>query len=285
MDKQELVTIIIPTFNRAYILPRAIKSSLSQTYQNIELIIIDDGSTDNTEEIVKGFQDSRIQYIRHSENRGVSAARNTGIKSSKGDFIALLDSDDEYLPEKIEKSLKGYKSGSKDIGLVCTNFWWSGSTKKKIGFTKRIDPNWHFPSLSTWLLSKEVFEKIGLFDERFRVGQDREFMFRFYIYKKFSFYFVDEPLVIRYKVESSISSQTKDYIEPRKIFIEKQWAQLKKMKKFLAYQFYRLGKDVSLNQKKEARRYFLKAFLTYPVRVEYLWKFLRSYINKLNENK
>ena len=105
MDKyiqNPLVSIIIPTFNRGYILPRAIKSALSQTYQNIELIIIDDGSTDNTEEIVKDFSDPRIQYIRYSENKGRPAARNKGIKKSKGDFFAFLDSDDEYPPEKIE---------------------------------------------------------------------------------------------------------------------------------------------------------------------------------------
>jgi len=277
MDKQELVTIIIPVFNRADILPRAIKSSLSQTYQNIELIIIDDGSTDNIEEIVKGFRDSRIQYIRFSKNRGASAARNTGIKSSRGDFIAFLDSDDEYLPEKIEKSLKIFKGLARNTGMVCSNFWKIEGKEKKLGVHKKIKPNYQFPSISTWVLQKEVFEKIGLFDERLRAEEDREFMFRFHEF--FPFYFIDKPLVIRYGTQASLSSNTEEYVRARKIFLEKHFPSFQKKRGFLARQFYRLAKDLySIGQKEEARKYFLKAFITYPFKAEYLVKFFKAHI-------
>ena len=94
------VSIIIPTYNRANLLPRAIKSVLSQTFKDFELIVINDGSTDNTEEVIKKFQkkDERIKYILHKDNKGEAAARNTGIRIAKGEYIASHDSDDEWLP-------------------------------------------------------------------------------------------------------------------------------------------------------------------------------------------
>ena len=97
------VSAIIPTYNRANIVIRAIQSVLNQTYQNFELLVIDDGSQDNTEEIVTGIHDNRIKYIRHEKNKGVAAARNTGIEAAKGEFIAFLDSDDEWLPNKLKR--------------------------------------------------------------------------------------------------------------------------------------------------------------------------------------
>ena len=101
-----LITVLTPTFNRAYILPTAIKSVLAQTYQNFEYIIIDDGSTDNTEEIVRGFNDPRIKYILNSRTKGPSGARNTGMDKAKGAWITFLDSDDEWYPNLLEVMLK-----------------------------------------------------------------------------------------------------------------------------------------------------------------------------------
>ncbi|HWA59391.1 MAG TPA: glycosyltransferase family 2 protein [Gemmatimonadales bacterium] len=95
-----LVSVVIPTYNRAYILGAAIQSALDQTYQPVEVIVADDGSRDGTAELVKAF-DARVRYIRQ-ENAGVSAARNTGMRNARGEFVALLDSDDQWLPWKLE---------------------------------------------------------------------------------------------------------------------------------------------------------------------------------------
>ncbi len=116
---QPLVSVILPTYNRAHTLGRAIRSVLEQTYANFELIVVDDGSTDNTEEVVKSFADPRIRFLRHEHNRGVSAARNSGIKVAQGEYIAFNDSDDEWLPQKLKRQMEIFdKDKTGDIGLV-----------------------------------------------------------------------------------------------------------------------------------------------------------------------
>ena len=103
------VSVVIPTYNRADLLPRAIRSVLSQTYWNCELIIVDDCSTDNTREVVSTWTDSRIRYIRHPENRHQSGAINTGIEHARGQYVAFLDDDDEWMPTKLEKQVRGVR--------------------------------------------------------------------------------------------------------------------------------------------------------------------------------
>ena len=98
------VSVVIPTHNRSEFLRSAIASVLSQTYQDFELIVVDDASTDSTAEVVASFNDSRIKFIRHQTNQGGSAARNTGIRASKCDYIAFLDDDDEWSPGKFQAS-------------------------------------------------------------------------------------------------------------------------------------------------------------------------------------
>ncbi len=104
------VSVVIPTYNRAHLVGRAIQSVLNQTYQDFELIVVDDGSTDNTKKGIKSFKDHRICYIRYRENRRASAARNVGIRIAKGDFISFLDDDDEYLPNFLEELIQVFQN-------------------------------------------------------------------------------------------------------------------------------------------------------------------------------
>jgi glycosyltransferase involved in cell wall biosynthesis len=103
---EPLVSCIIPTYNRAHIVGRAIQSVLNQTYKNIEVIVVDDGSQDNTQEVVLSIKDERVRYIRLHRNFGAAFARNIGIANARGEFVAFLDSDDYFLPEKIEKQVE-----------------------------------------------------------------------------------------------------------------------------------------------------------------------------------
>ena len=96
------VSVVISTYNRAGLLPRAVNSVLAQTFTDIELIMVDDASTDDTPDVVASFANPRVRYIRHQRNRGVSAARNTGIAAARGEYVAFLDDDDELLPNALE---------------------------------------------------------------------------------------------------------------------------------------------------------------------------------------
>ena len=104
-SKQPVVSVVIPTYNRAELVLRAINSVLGQTYQNLEIVVVDDYSQDNTEEVVTAIKDKRINYHRHDSNQGGSAARNTGIEQARGQYIAFLDSDDVWLSQKLELQL------------------------------------------------------------------------------------------------------------------------------------------------------------------------------------
>jgi|GEM_PF-1135942 len=114
-----MVSVILPTHNRAHYIPYAIQSVLNQTYKDIELIVINDGSTDETEEVIKPYLRD-INYI-HQENSGSGKARNEGIKAAKGEYIAFIDDDDIWLPWKLELQMEIFNK-HKEIGIICTNF-------------------------------------------------------------------------------------------------------------------------------------------------------------------
>ena len=115
---KEMVSVVLPTYNRAYILDRAVKSVLMQTYPYFELIIVDDGSTDQTQELVAGYQDERIIYLKMQENRGQARARNCGIGHARYDYIAFQDSDDIWNPEKLSKQVDAMLSAPPEVGFT-----------------------------------------------------------------------------------------------------------------------------------------------------------------------
>ena len=203
------VSIIIPTYNRANLLSRAIKSVLNQTFKDFELIIVDDGSTDNTKQVVEKFQkeDSRIKYIWQENSGAPARPKNTGIKNAKGNYIAFLDDDDEWLPEKLEKQLKLFESSS-NLGFVGCNILVTNNKNKKsskvykmptysesIFFEKLFEGNFILTS-SCVVIKREVLNKIGLFDENLKFGDDWDLWLR--IAKKYKFDFAPEFLIKYY---------------------------------------------------------------------------------------
>ena len=129
MEKDPIISVIITTYNRAHILPRAIKSVLNQTYSNFELIIIDDCSTDDTKELVKSFNDERIIYHRHTKNKGLLAAVNTGWDLTKAKYNCKLDDDDELLPNALETVVKKFS----EISTKGVKFIWFDSIDVETG--------------------------------------------------------------------------------------------------------------------------------------------------------
>ncbi len=196
------VTVIIPTFNRASWLAGAIDSVLNQTFQNFELIVIDDGSTDETPKLVAKYGDRIRYYVQ--PNRGPASARNLGIKRAQADLIAFLDSDDRWLKEKLHEQV-GVMLNNPEIKICYTNEIWVRRgvrvNQKKIhqkysGWIYQKCLSLCIISPSSVMIRREVFDKVGLFDEQFLVCEDYELWLR--ISHRFPIFFIDKPLIIKF---------------------------------------------------------------------------------------
>ena len=208
-EKKPTVSVIIPTYNRAHMVARAIQSVLSQTYQDFEIIVVDDASTDNTQEVVKEFmfRDKRVRYIKHEKNKGGSAARNTGIKNAQGEYIGFLDSDDEWLPTKLEKQIELFRKRCNSVGAVYCLQYMMDDSIGRIKLDKIYDSvrrgNVYRQALSGFyggvgsprtMLLRECFQKSGMFDESLPSLQDVDLGIR--VAEHYNFELIDEPLVI-----------------------------------------------------------------------------------------
>lgn len=177
-----MISIIIPTYNRAKFLPRAIESVQKQTNEDWELIISDDGSTDNTEEVVsKYLDDVRIKYIKN-KNAGATAARNSGAKLAKYDFITFLDSDDEAKPTWLENLYREIRTGGK---VICCGYDYIDHNGHllRTNLPKQMGPLYgnrigRFTNGGVFVLQKELFEEVGGYDEKVRSGQHSELAIR-----------------------------------------------------------------------------------------------------------
>lgn len=284
-----VVSIIIPTYNRAHLLGRAIQSVLDQTHQDFELIIVDDGSTDNTEEIVRSFSDERIRYIKHDKNRGGAAARNTGIKAARGEYIAFQDSDDEWLPEKLEKQIRVFETVPPEVGVVYTGFHRLENNKKtyipsskitqKEGYIFSSLLKGNFVTTQAVLVKRECFERAGMFDENLPRLQDWELFIR--ISKYYHFKCIDEPLVISYYQPRSISADQNALIRALELILERHFEDLKKDRRVLASHCLILGHLLCSNgQLKQGRSYLIKAVKAYPLNIKALCAALASLLGQ-----
>jgi glycosyltransferase involved in cell wall biosynthesis len=204
-----MISVIIPAYNRAKLLTRAIQSVLSQTYQDFEIIVVDDFSKDNTDELMQQYHDTRIRYIKHSQNKGGNAARNTGIKQARGEFIAFLDSDDEWLPEKLEKQIALIKQSPEQVGLIFSSFKIINLVKKTecvysvnrdcLAPEKILIRNF-IGTFSVVLVKKKLLEQVNGLDETLMSCQDWDLYVR--LRKVCEFDYIDEPLVNYYSTRS-----------------------------------------------------------------------------------
>ena len=196
-----LVSVIIPTYNRGWILKEAVDSVLSQTFCNFELIIVDDGSTDNTADILKSCPDKVIKITQ--ENRGVSAARNKGIASASGELLAFLDSDDLWLSDKLVCQVNFFKQNNDALICQIEEIWIrNGIRVNPKNRHKKLSGMIFKPSLALCLVSpsavmikKRLFDEVGLFDETLPACEDYDLWLR--ISCRFPVYLIDTPLIIK----------------------------------------------------------------------------------------
>jgi len=283
--KNPLVSVIIPTYNRASILNETIRGVLQQTYRELEIIVVDDGSTDNTNQLIEKIDDKRIFYL-YKENRGLASARNAGIKKAKGEYIAFLDSDDIWLPAKIEKQMEVFKNSRFNPGVVYCGIGYIGENAEEIRKEKLpvyrgnillyllgARRNVVLGAGSTILVKRECFEKCGLLDENLPYRIDLELLIR--IAKKFTFDYTPEPLAKIRIHNKRMSSNIDNIIKGREVLFEKIYNDLKKHRRILAKYYYQTGVlYLKKGDKIKHREYIIKSIKSFPLicAVKALWK-------------
>mgnify|MGYP001199983637 CR=1 FL=1 len=281
---KKLISVIMPTYNRSDLVGVSIKSVLSQTYRDFELIVVDDGIEERAEKVVKSFNDDRIRYIQHEKSKGGGAARNTGIKNAKGEFVAFLDDDDEWAQNKLEIQVRQFEKTDDSIGFSFTaveNITDTGSFCTNVpdgvqDFHERALKRFSGFLTVTLMIKKQVFEEVGVFDEIFPSNQEPDLMIR--VTKEYKGLGINKPLsFVNMKEHEHINSNWDNRINGRKMILEKYQDDFNKYPKYLAKHYFDLAlmcRDVKYF--KEAKKYFVKA-----IKINFKLLYIAHYFNVL----
>jgi glycosyltransferase involved in cell wall biosynthesis len=272
--KMPVVSVILPTFNRSSTLGRAIKSVLVQSYKDFELIVVDDGSIDNTEDMVKTLMlcDSRIRYLRLQTNNGLCRARNTGIRAASGTYMAFQDSDDEWLQGKLSKQMEIMQELPDKVGIVyCFMYRVQRDGSKKIFNSIQFMPDdpdlyrkglmyaFHGIPMQACLIRKSVFDKCGYFDEHLKVLEDTEFLMR--TSENYDFFCITEPMANYYDSADGLTKNKSEFLKSSIYIFNKYYNDIKKDNLVLAAQHIRLNKQFKkVGLKWKAKKHKIKAF-------------------------
>jgi glycosyltransferase involved in cell wall biosynthesis len=276
----ELVSVVLPTFNRAPTLGRAIRSVLAQTYRDIELIVIDDGSTDNTPAVIQAFSaDSRLRY-QPQKNAGAAVARNTGLALARGQWIAFQDSDDEWLPEKIAAQIAAAGSSKGKAAVIYSDMMRvSASGEESLAPAPTVR---HGPIINpltmdylvfglgivSALILREALHAIEGFDENLPRFIDLDLFTRLAV--SYEFVRVSKPLV-RYHATEGITSNPAALAKAREYLLKKYHAYFMSRPKERAHQYIRIAEAYwKMHSTEPTRKYCRMALETYP----YDWRVL-----------
>jgi len=278
------ISVVIPCYNSEKWISRAIESVLAQRGVAIDIIVIDDGSTDATESFIKNINDDRIVYIRHEHNKGVSTARTIGVQTSTGEYIAFLDSDDEWMPEKTAIQLETLSKYDGNIIAGCTGHYTIHSGRK-LEFQPSENGFWFkwllFQCLigpgSTLMTTRTAFEKIGYFDERLVRFEDWDWLIRYTGF--YPFLCVSKPLATVYLGKPPSAKEVQD---SAMLFIQKNKEKFYSLgawygRKVMARRFLDIGIHWLREKKfKKGSFFILKGLMYFPFQPPYL--FLRKII-------
>ncbi|MCH7396511.1 glycosyltransferase family 2 protein [Belliella sp. DSM 107340] len=278
-----LISVIIPTYNRAHVLPNSIKSVLDQSFEDWELIVVDDGSEDNTKEMVEEFlMDSRVSYY-FQKNKGVSEARNHGAKISKGDYLIFLDSDDRLAKESIYHFRKKIKTTSFDVVFSWVKLI---SEEKKSWEIKKMHKNYpcdkndmpkgvYLPG--AFCIKKELFFSVGSYDPNLHYGENTDLFLRLHI-RKYSYGFVEYTSLLHFVGnKSGLSSNLKEILNSNLILLEKHSEYFKKNS--ITYSSYLQVAGVCFlrfGKYSQASKCFWKAYRLNPRRISSLSRWIVS---------
>ncbi len=256
----ELVSIVIPTYNRCDLIIDTIHSVLAQTYENIEVLVVDDGSTDDTEKCINAIKDNRVHYFRLHHFGYPAPARNYGIKMARGRYIAFLDSDDMWFPRKIETQIRCIERTTNLLAIASNFIYYQGDHKpvlklkddRIVSFDDIISHN--IIVNSSVVFKKEVVEKVGLLNEgaAFKSVEDCDFWLRILRWQDRSILVLKQPLV-EYRIHQTNISQQQQALAPlmeiiRLLQVYKQYTQDPRLK---------VGK--AIKSKLDYARFYLKS--------------------------
>ena len=277
------ITVIIPTYNAEHLLKRSVDSILAQTYTDLEIILVDDKSTDKTAEVIKDCErkDSRIRSIFLEKNSGGPATPKTiGVKNAESELIAFLDQDDEWLPEKLERQYE-YLLSHKDavlVGTTCLNVNASGEkTRLPISTnTEKILTECIVHSSSSVLMRKSIFTELGYFDPNFTMSDDWDLWIRIFL-AGYRLDFIDEPLFLRHIHENNVTvtSSAEKRLKNYEYLVQKHQVEFKKRPEVYSKWLRNLGTYSLLANKTSAARKYIKQAVSIKPRSP------RGYINLL----
>lgn len=280
------ISIIIPTYNRCDVLQRAIESVYNQTNDDWEMIIVDDGSDDATESVMREYDSNRITYIRFSENKGANAARNAGIDAARGRIISFLDSDDELQPTHLEHVRRTFSDAPATVGGVYTGFkveeegQIADVTRVNKQLSRPVDVLEDYPlgGFSTLSFRKSVFASVGRLDPEFRANQDREFLVR--VLAEYNLLPVDELLVTYHKHGERLSDDATTRLDSIEQLVEKHEDKLTR-RAHGNLSFARGLEYVKTQDMKKANRMFRRAIVAQPSRALYWLHYAASFDRRL----
>jgi glycosyltransferase involved in cell wall biosynthesis len=284
------VSVIIPTHNRAKLLRLAVTSVLRQTYRDFEIVVVDDASQDNTHEVVDSFDEARIKYVHHVTAKGDGAARNTGILNTGGAYVAFLDDDDQWLPEKLELQVAVLESSPAHVGGVYTgNFGVKAGegTISSVSYPTRRGDLSQYALLedcvitSCVMLRRECFKRVGLFDESIPYCNDRDMWIR--IAKQFHFEYIEKPLVKYLIHQEKLSNNFGLSIKGREMILQKYRDEFSSHRRAYADRYLTLGQLYCCDgDAKKGREAFVKSIKIYPFAIRFYCHYVLSLLGARN---
>jgi len=226
-------SVVIPTYNRAGIVGRAIQSVLAQSFHDWELVVVDDGSVDDTESVVASFEDARIQFIRHARNRGQSAARNIGIARARGDWVSFLDSDDEWDPDKLSWEAERIRLMADSVGLLYCGKRIREEKGRLLRVRMPTREGQVYQSLLAWdfigscsrvTVRREALVRTGGFDENLGNAEDWDLWLR--IAKHYEVAAMRRCLLTRYFGSQQVTGSVRSICAGKERFLEKHGAEM-----------------------------------------------------------
>jgi glycosyltransferase involved in cell wall biosynthesis len=221
-SSQPMVSVVMPVYNGSATIGRALNSVFGQTFKDVEVIVVDDGSTDNLAGVLAAFGDHRVQLIRHSSNKGEPAARNTGIRASRGRYIAFLDCDDEWLDDKLRQQIELLESLPVEIAVSATGHYLERKKparrearplKSESDWRRAMLGGCHIGPGTCAVFRAGVFEQVGLLNETLRRFADWDWMLRYTARAKIAS--IAEPLAIVHVGDSRASIEVVDRMMAR----------------------------------------------------------------------